>query len=164
MLSKLTQPDKSTSITTKLFTPLNTGDIEQLLDTHDWDNNVVVTPFNCVPLTSVKSYPYAYICNTDDNQSPGTHWFTLLFPSENALEIFDSFAECHQDMMEKFPSRTTLVNTRVLQHLLTSTCGYYCVMFLHHRLNLGLSMEEFVTQFDAKDLLGNDIKVARMIQ
>jgi len=160
------RPDRSTSISTssKLFTPLNTAEIEALLDDYDW--HVTVAPFNCVPSTAMKSYPCAYICNTDDNQSPGTHWFALLFTTKDTVEIFDSFGKTHHpEMREKFPSHITVTqaNTQALQHPLTATCGYYCIMFLHHRLNLAWSMDEFIALFSSTDHLGNDIKVVKMI-
>ena len=49
-----------------------------------------IYPRNRIPVGR-KTYPCAYIINTDFDQSPGKHWITIYFINKNQVEFCDSF-------------------------------------------------------------------------
>ena len=124
---------------------LDTIDISTIVTNKGW-NNVKVIPFNCLPQQQAKNFPYAFIINTDPAGSPGKHWYVQFHPSRVGLtEIFDSFGR------QQRSEDSSISNNFILQHPLTSVCGYYCLLFIQARLEFNMTLQEFVTLFEIDD-------------
>ncbi len=73
---------------------------------------VSVVSFNCIPQN--RSYPSAYIFNTDDSFSPGQHWVAVYFPSlSSPAEYFDSFG---RSPLKELKLMNYIFNKVPLQH------------------------------------------------
>lgn len=115
----------------------------------------VTSPFftGCFPADLIPTptrYPVALIANTDGMNESGTHWVAFYSDSENEIEFFDSFGK----LPDEYPQfnyfinhfDTIRYNGERLQQYFSSTCGYYCMMFLYLRCKK-LQFEDIVYIF-----------------
>lgn len=102
--------------------------------------------------------PLTIICNTDPAHLPGTHWVCISIDERRIGYYFDSFGS--PPLIEnifKFLEHMCIqwyYNTYTLQHISSSTCGYYCVLFVLYNCS-GLSMYSFFQNF-GNNPLAND--------
>lgn len=107
--------------------------------------------------------PQGYIINTDEIERPidpdhlGEHWVTAYVPAGGSVEYFDSFAlEPWKPQIRNFLRRNSFRhrkykrNTKVLQDLKASTCGYWCIYYLYYRFR-GMSMSKIMKQIRQSD-------------
>ena len=86
---------------------------------------------------------YCFILNTDAHNKPGRHWLAFFYNHvTDKLEYFDSFGIAAPMYVEVYASLKACgladsiqdVNASVmLQSVLSSICGQYCVLFLYWR-------------------------------
>jgi hypothetical protein len=95
-----------------------------------------------------------YIINLDDVGNVGTHWCTLIVEKQNAF-WFDSYGCPPPEQVNKFckSNGTHLYfNTRVIQDLDSSLCGFYSIGILKYindsKKELLVSANEFCNMFD----------------
>lgn len=76
------------------------------------------------------------------------HW-TCWFKCDNNKYTFDSFGLPPDDNLEKYLKSPILFSTFQIQHFNESTCGEWCIVFLHRmneiiRQNRGVSDQDYV--------------------
>lgn len=115
---------------------MNNVEINAILKHHYRTRNMFLgcTSSDMIPHSQL--YPYSAVVNTDDSSGAGIHWVCIHVPNADTIEYFDSYAmEPPSGDISNYLSKFTYVvkNTQQLQHLLSSTCGHYCVYFLIRR-------------------------------
>ena len=98
-----------------------------------------------------------YIINLDDSGNQGTHWCVLIVEKKNAF-WFDSYGCPPPEQIQTFckSNNTHLYfNTRVIQDLDSSLCGFYCIAILKYISNsnkdLLESSNDFCNMFDKSE-------------
>lgn len=101
-----------------------------------------VYPRDILRTKRIKSYPAAYIANTDPSGAPGTHWVAFYFPNINATpEFFDSFGQppgyYSQDFVAFLSNNTRsskwTYNTTQVQAVTSWQCGEHCIFYISSR-------------------------------
>ncbi|KAJ8031120.1 hypothetical protein HOLleu_27741 [Holothuria leucospilota] len=125
-----------------------------------------VFPSNLLPQKSF-TLPQAFIANTDEADSPRSHWVAMYFDNKGT-DFFDSFGrspeECSpyfKPFLKKHTKNLVRENERRLQGLISTVCGQYCLFFLLHRCR-NISMDTIVSKF-TKDPTLNDSLVNEFI-
>ena len=87
-------------------------------------------------------YNRSYIINMENSEdeygksNEGTHWtcFQVNKYPDGKIEgiYFDSFGQDEPQAVEKFVGRKLPYNTKDIQSLMNSACGWYCLAFLHY--------------------------------
>lgn len=85
-----------------------------------------------------------FIVNTHTYRGPGQHWVVFYFNEQKNGFFFDSFGDSPArnghvewgDYLQKQSSDFWSYNKHPLQKFGTSTCGQYCLLFLHWRARL----------------------------
>lgn len=158
MSSKLTLHEMS-----QLTIDLSTLDLENL--SHDLEMSIDVLSRNCVSYFR-NTYPASIIINMDDSYSEGSHWCALLLPSPNSpVEYFDSFGQSppHHLRTEEMDRYGCIHNPVVLQHPLSSVCGYYSLYFLIKRVLHHHTMDDILAPMIDRDRLLNDRMVMEYV-
>jgi hypothetical protein len=141
---------------------MNTAQISHLLraDPYARDVLVSVSPRDRLPLV-IKSYPSAFVCNTDPHREAGEHWVALYVTKDGCGEYFDSYGlpPLHTTFVNFLNTHYTswTSNDMQLQGLISDVCGQYCVFYLLHRCR-GLPMNTIVHMF-GQNLQDNDVLV-----
>lgn len=83
----------------------------------------------------MRNKPAAFIINTDPISLPGTHWVGLFYNNVGEFTYFDSFGFGPRNseilsFIRNNSNRPFLYNTRVLQDVLSDTCGLYAIYFI----------------------------------
>lgn len=111
-----------------------------------------------------------YIINMADNADTGSHW-TCFVIRNNQCVYWDSFGEIYPNSVKKFvgknPNIQLYYNTDHIQHLESTTCGFYCLAFLHYchkrpKEDLRYLLNMFNKQF-SEDTLNNDKILQKII-
>ena len=136
---------------------LHTEQLEFLLvhlaQRHTSENRVIslsVFPANCIPSirdAQQRAYDVCFIVNTDPHDRPGQHWLAFYYDStKRILEYFDSFGfplKYHSVVNSNLSGRNLkIVAANVHGNMQTpnsSTCGYYCVLYLYYRMRFDSS-------------------------
>jgi len=136
---------------------LHTEQLEFLLthlaQRHSSKNRVIslsVFPADCIPSirdAQQRAYDACFIVNTDPHDKSGKHWLAFYYDSaKRVLEYFDSFGfplKQHSFVNSTLSGRNMkIVPVNVhgnLQAFTSSTCGYYCMLYLHWRMLFGNS-------------------------
>ncbi len=121
-----------------------------------------VFPSDCLPKKQV--YPSAYIANTDGKAKPGAHWVAVFIDHEGNGDYFDSYGRVPTTIFKTYLDKQCLqwqYNGKQLQTSLTSTCGQYCIFFLHQRCR-GNAMNQIINLFGS-DTVKNDHMVTKFI-
>lgn len=87
---------------------------------------------NTLPEKNLEGY---YIANLDRDTESGSHWIAIeITPSGQKNLYFDSygFPPC-RDSFTHFMNENYTCNRKRLQHLLSTTCGQWCLYFLYRR-------------------------------
>lgn len=98
-----------------------------------------------------------YILNLDESSGSGTHW-TGFLKAGNIVIYFDSFGLPPPDIVTKrlLPSKV-YYGDKMLQHLETSSCGYWVIAFfcwmcrVHSSGSLLDHYQNFIDKFDHSD-------------
>lgn len=111
--------------------------------------------------------PSAYVINTDRALGPGEHWVVVWFDGRGNSEYFDSFGFLpFRREIESFILRhchTYRHNRRVLQNVLSSTCGLYALYYVLQK-SRGASLQRVLSVFNPLKPLANDRKVVSLLQ
>lgn len=122
-------------------------------------------PRNMIKKIKIKKKPAALIVNTDDSNEKGEHWVAI-FLNKRDGSYFDSFglAPLHQDFIRFMDHHCDNWNysSNTLQQLTSSTCGYYCILFVLMRCK-GFSFRQFLKIFSNK-ATQNDQKIKKMLR
>jgi len=123
-----------------------------------------VLPYDKIP-THVRSYPAAYIFNTDPSHLQGQHWVSVYFSEDRTAQYMCSLAVAPYGKLYDFlkcGSYDAAFNRVALQSPISSMCGYYCVLHLL-MASRGCELAEFLELFDKKDLSANDELIFRFV-
>lgn len=87
----------------------------------------------------IPRFPIFFIVNTHPHNLDGEHW-KIIFINENRIgEVFDSLSQPMSDLLIRWMNRFCLRwrrNRKRYQHLLSSTCGAFCLYFIFNRFHL----------------------------
>lgn len=104
--------------------------------------------------------PRLLVCNTDPSYKPGRHWIAIYVSYDGRGEYFDSFGLPPNSTFEHYMNvhcRKWTWNTRQLQNLTSSVCGYYCCFYCLLRCR-GFDLNRIVRLF-TRDTVFNDFIV-----
>ena len=143
---------------------MNTHQIIQLLanDRVTRERFRGVFPSNKIPETVFRR-PYCVIFNTAPAPVSG-HWVALYVDLDGKGYYLDSYGYTPRKIFTRFFKKNCseiMYNQRRLQGFLTTTCGYYCIVFLIWMCRGG-SMAKFLKQF-TDNLMLNDHSVTHSI-
>jgi hypothetical protein len=113
--------------------------------------------FPCNKLPKKISWPTCLIANTQPSNNDGEHWIAIFINKEGYGDYFCSYGQKPLKVFADFLDKHTqswYYSQKCLQNELSTTCGQYCLFFLHARAN-GLSLEKLQTLF-TRDKLEND--------
>ena len=117
-------------------------------------------------IAAVEAYPCSLVVNLDSNKEKGSHWVCIYFDNIGRAEYFCSYGREpeHQDILQflkKYSTSQPIWNTKCLQNIIATTCGQWCLYFLHFR-HRHKTMEAIVKQFSC-DYARNDAFVVKFI-
>jgi hypothetical protein len=142
--------------------PLSSIDIIKKIQSDEYGRKYFlgVFPSDLIP-THVK-YPCGFIVNTDTSSGPGKHWVAFYYNASGEATFFDSFGfppvyYGFEDYLEKSSTKWQYNKVKV-QHLLSSTCGYYTVFFIL-LMSRDLDLNEVISFFSSDKFLLNDFKI-----
>jgi hypothetical protein len=76
--------------------------------------------------------PRLLICNTDTSSEPGQHWIAIHVDEYGRGEYFDSFGRPpsyhFRRYVDKHCGYRWTYNKRQLKSIISSFCGYYCII------------------------------------
>ena len=112
-------------------------------------------------------FPCALIANTDPISKPGTHWVAFFFDPDGNVEYFDSYGLPPQNsdlenFFRKHGVKRHSHNSEILQSILSTVCGHWCLAFLGNRVR-GQSMSVFVNRFKNCPSTSNDVFVKKHV-
>lgn len=144
------------------FNALTTSQINNLFPS----NSGFSGAFAADRMPSPKAFPWVMIVNTDPHDEPGEHWVTIVLKDNHKAVYFDSFGfpplvPQIQRYLELNAFNGIKFNCSTLQHPNTTSCGYWCVLFVHHYLK-GWSLKKFISFFSGRlgvDLVRNERKL-----
>jgi hypothetical protein len=76
--------------------------------------------------------PRLLVCNTDPSSKPGSHWIVIFIDLKGRGEYFDSFGRKPTTLFENYLNKNCtrwIFNTRQLQSIVSSYCGFYCCFY-----------------------------------
>jgi len=81
-----------------------------------------------------KTYVGGYIINLQDSdEGNGSHWTALYITKNSEILYFDSFGLPYPVEIKEFVSnKPVAINTRQIQDINSTLCGYYCLWFLKY--------------------------------
>lgn len=139
---------------------MNSLEISNLLNNNAATKHIFKGTYPCDILPERKDIekPAAFIINTQPSTQEGEHWLVVYFPSRGLPEYFDSYGlKMQLKEIKDFIGQRYKSNVRLLQHLLSSACGQYCIHFIHKRCRDN-SFESIIHSFSENQLL-NDQRV-----
>lgn len=77
----------------------------------------------------------SFVVNTDPANMKGSHWQAIYFDQTDCANFFCSYGSVPEGSILNFMrnnSRTLKYNPRTYQHVMTSSCGLFCLYFLYH--------------------------------
>lgn len=105
----------------------------------------------CFPidrLPDIQKFPACFIVNFDTFYEKGSHWVAVDCVNKNVVEYFDSFGRPPKtEVLEKF--KVVSFNKKVLQSMITDTCGHFCLFYLIKKCQ-GFSMYEIVSFLESQ--------------
>jgi hypothetical protein len=72
------------------------------------------------------------VCNTDPSSKPGSRWIAIFTDSKGCGEYFDSFGRKPTALFGNYMNKNCtrwIFNTRPLQSIVSSYCGFYCCFY-----------------------------------
>lgn len=104
-----------------------------------------------------------YILNLDSSSGNGTHWTCFIKQNDNII-YFDSYGlPAPQESIKIMKPDKIYYNDKMIQHLNTSSCGYWCIAFLlfMYKVKSGEKdilnhYQEFLNKFDGENQVKNE--------
>ena len=91
--------------------------------------------------------PAGIIVNTDSQYEEGEHWLAIYIPIYGAIEYFDSLGlPIYIKEIQDFVGPVYKLNNKLVQYLLSSTCGQYCMFFLYMK-SIGKKFDNIMSVF-----------------
>lgn len=95
--------------------------------------------------------PAAYIVNTENSDSSGSHWLAIYQGEAGKADVFDSFGsqiETYNPLFKRFLGNLQLMQQQrqQLQQIGSTVCGQYCMFFIMKR-SLGYTYEQLIHLF-----------------
>ena len=124
--------------------------------------NICLLKFNnvtaCDKLKTLKQGD-KYICNLDPSHQKGSHYIAISVKKSGSL-YFDSYGfPCMNEHIKRAFLKSNITklyySQKSIQSSISLFCGYFCLAFLICD-ERGLSMEQFLSLFDEKDLRANE--------
>jgi len=103
--------------------------------------------------------PRLLVSNTDPSNKPGTHWIAIYVDSNGRGEFFDSFGRKPSEVFEDYMNENCIdwiYNTRQLQSIASSYCGFYCCFYCMFRCR-GFDLTRIVNTFTRDTGLNDSI-------
>ena len=127
-----------------------------------------VFPKDRLPLRVNTRYPSAYVINTARHGGPGEHWVVVWLDRGGRGEYVDSYGlpPFHRDIetfLRRHCARGFHFSPRLLQGVLSMTCGPYCVYYILTK-SRGFSVERVLSIFHPYKLWANDRKVLSIVR
>lgn len=127
---------------------MNNVEIFEMMKTHPYTRLVFAGVFarDTLPIEPRSRRPAAYIVNTADSYSLGEHWVCIYIPSVGPKEYFDSFGQILSidPIFEQFMNYDYIKNCVVLQNMLTTVCGQYCLYYISMRFMFRERMNDVI--------------------
>jgi hypothetical protein len=141
---------------------MNTRHIDRILRGDYFTQPVYIGcfPSDWVPTKRMR-VPLAFVANTDDSQGSGKHWCAFYVDRNRRGMFFDSFGDpptSYSASFNKFFEENCAEwrwNKLPLQHVLSTSCGYYACYALLMRAR-GLGLEEILEPFSKHNPAYND--------
>jgi hypothetical protein len=112
---------------------MNTKEIDQFVRGDKASRGIFQGVFS---VDTLADKPRLLVCNMDPSSKAGSHWIVIFTDSKGCGEYFDSFgrkpAALFEDYMNKNCARW-IFNTRQLQSIVSSYCGFYCCFYCMFR-------------------------------
>ena len=113
-------------------------------------------------------YPSAYVINTARHGGPGEHWVVVWLDRGGRGEYVDSYGlpPFHRDIetfLRRHCARGFHFSPRLLQGVLSMTCGPYCVYYVLKK-SRGFSMERVLSISYPYKLWAYDRKVLSIVR
>jgi len=133
---------------------MNTIEIEKLLSSTCKYDFQGVYSIDTLPLK-----PKLLVCNTDPSTKPGRHWISIYVSEDGRGEYFDSFGrpptKHFVDYLNKH-CRNWIYNTKQLQSIISTFCGYYCCMYCIYR-SRGFDLFKIINLFSTDTAFNDSI-------
>jgi hypothetical protein len=149
---------------------MNTIQIAHILQKDPYTQDVFAGVYAVDRLPStVRTYPRAYVCNTDPQDQEGEHWVAIYLDQYGHGEYFDAYGlpPLHTPFTN-FLNKHAVAwrhNDQRLQGLTSKVCGHYCVFYILHRCR-GFPMDTILHMFDSNfqdnDVLVHDVIVQHL--
>jgi hypothetical protein len=146
--------------------PLSTSQIYKTIVKDDYAkfNFLNVYPRDCIP-QKVK-YPSSFVINTHSSHQPGEHWLAVYYKTDATCTFFDSFG-MHPSVykLDKYLDKTSVrwtYNSKQLQSLDSSTCGYFCIYFILLK-SRGLDLKTILSLFSKDNFEFNDSLIVNIL-
>ena len=123
-----------------------------------------------LPSHPVLNKPRAHVVNTHPISKPGEHRIAF-WTHRSTCEVMDSYGLDLNTYRDAEPLRSWLerhfknliVPQRALQSIRTASCGHYAIVYLMCKAR-GIPMRDFLNAFSHDDYVGNDVRVADMLE
>ena len=143
------------------FKMLKTSDLEQLLS----GNQLFQGVHACDSIPPPKGVAAAFVVNTDPRNEPGEHWIALVVKKNKAI-YFDPFGfpplvPQIQAYLTAHASQGIKYSAATLQQPGASTCGWWCVAFVH-LYSKGFTLKRFLSLF-SKSLTENERRLVFLL-
>lgn len=113
-------------------------------------------------LPSSVSYPCCMIVNTDPSDNSGKHWIAIFIDALREANYFCSYGQPPGRLFKDWlatHSRAWMFVRKRIQGELSTTCGQYCVCYLHFRCR-GVSTKQFLSLFSCAGSENDEIIAA----
>jgi hypothetical protein len=108
---------------------MNTKEIDQFVRGDRASHGVFQGVFS---VDTLPDKPRLLVCNTDPSSKPGSHWIVIFADSKERGEYFDLFGRKPTALFEDYTNKKCarwIFNTRQLQNIVSSYCGFYCCFY-----------------------------------
>jgi len=124
-----------------------------------------VIPIDKLPGKNIKK-PCSFIVNTDNSKRAGEHWFAIFIPKFGKIEYFDSYGlkPINSQVYDfiKANGNKYIYNRRIIQSVLSSNCGKYCIFYIYMR-SRNFKMKK-ITQFFVLNKQYNDLLINKIFK
>ena len=112
-----------------------------------------------------RHFPKSMIINTHPAGGKGEHWIAIVMTKKSCF-YFDSFGWPIIEMnIKKYLSKyyqKVVYSDMCIQHVMSVKCGEFCMGFVKHVRNRK-SYQSYLSNFDFKNVLLNDLKIVSLI-
>lgn len=119
-----------------------------------------VFPMDRLPL--VTSKPSSFIINLDASYKEGSHWVAIKFDTFGTAFYFDSYGRLPEGniltFLERFAPRGYNYSKSKYQDDYSTSCGYFCILFIL------LPTNKFLTMFEKCKTEKNEQKLIQLIK